>query len=289
MNMKTTKIVSGLLATALAALSLGMNAFAADGVSVKIGSTNAEAGSTFTVDVDLAGVPSTGLSSIDFAINYDKSVIEITSVKLGTVGETGAAAQEGDLGDTLFSTYDTGKQIVVVWATGLTDSKYWVSKDGAFLTITGKVKDGASGTTKLSGVAADRAVYPGASEKASTYFSAVGADKTTDYTATFTDGVITIGGKEETTAAPVETTKPDETKAPNGDADWGNADCTGGVDVGDAVLIARFAAEDAEAKITAQGQINADVTHDGNIKGDDATKILKYVAKLITKDDLAKA
>lgn len=282
--MKTTKIVSGLLATAFAALSLGMNAFAADGVAVKIGSAQAEAGSTFTVDVDLSGVPSTGLSSIDFAINYDKSVIEITDVKLGTVGDTGAKAQEGDLGDTLFSTYDTGKQIVVVWATGLTDSKYWVNKDGAFLTITGKVAAGASGTTKLSGVAADRAVYPGSSEKASTYFSAVGADKTTDYTATFTDGVITIGKKDETTAAPVQTT----TAAPSTEADWGNADCTGDVDVADAVLIARFAAEDKEAKISAQGQINADVTHDGTIKGDDATKVLKYVAKLITKADLAK-
>ena len=34
------------------------------------------------------------------------------------------------------------------------------------------------------------------------------------------------------------------------EADWGNADCTGGVDVADAVLIARFAAEDAEPKIS---------------------------------------
>lgn len=270
--MKTTKIVSGLLATAFAALSLAMTASAADGVSVKIGSTEAEAGSTFSVDVDLAGVPSTGLSSIDFAINYDKTAIEITDVKLGTVGNTGAAAQEGDLGDTLFSYYDTGKQIVVVWATGLTDSKYWVSKDGTFLTISGKVKSGATGTTKLVGAAADRAVYPGASEKASTYFSAVGADATTNYTATFADGTITIG---KTETEPVK------------DPVWGDADESGLVDVSDAVLMARFGAEDKTAVITAQGKINGDVTHDGGVNGDDAIKVLKFVAKLITKDDLA--
>ncbi|MBO4653498.1 MAG: dockerin type I repeat-containing protein [Lachnospiraceae bacterium] len=67
---------------------------------------------------------------------------------------------------------------------------------------------------------------------------------------------------------------------------FGDANLNGYVDMGDAVLISRFAAEDAEAKISAQGQINADVTHDGNIKEDDAMLIRKYLAYLLTSDEL---
>ena len=65
-----------------------------------------------------------------------------------------------------------------------------------------------------------------------------------------------------------------------------NLDCS--VDVADAVLIARFAAEDREATMTDQGRQNADVTHDGNVDGQDTTKILQYIAKQISLEDLAK-
>ena len=64
-------------------------------------------------------------------------------------------------------------------------------------------------------------------------------------------------------------------------ADWGNANCRDGVDVSDAVLLARYSAEDSRALLTAQGKINADVTHDGKIDGDDVTLILKYIVKLV--------
>ena len=63
-----------------------------------------------------------------------------------------------------------------------------------------------------------------------------------------------------------------------------NFDCA--VDVADAVLVARFAAEDKEAVITDQGKENADVTHDGNVDGQDAEKILQYIAKKIDYKNL---
>ena len=112
--MKKMRIVSGLLAMAMAAVSFGTTAFAADNVQVKVGTDTVKAGENFSVDVELASVPSTGLTSIDFAINYDKDAVKITDVKLGAVGDTGAKAAEGDLGDTLFNWYDNGKQIVKV-------------------------------------------------------------------------------------------------------------------------------------------------------------------------------
>lgn len=276
--MKKMKIVSGLMAMTMALVSMSVSASAAGGVQIKVGNESVKAGGTFAVDVELASVPSSGLSSIDFAISYDASVVEITDVKLGAIGNTGAAEQEGDLGDTLFDWYDNGSQVVVVWATGLTDSKYWINSDGTFITISGKAasgaKDGAS--TDLKVVAADREAYPGGAANAEIVFSAVGeGGKTEDFTADATSGKVTVGDG---------TTNPDP-----GDADWGNANCTDGVDVADAVLVARYAGSDATAKITTQGITNSDVTHDGKVDGSDVAKILQFIAKQITKDDLAKA
>lgn len=58
-----------------------------------------------------------------------------------------------------------------------------------------------------------------------------------------------------------------------------NLDST--IDVSDAVLLARFCAEDSEAVITAQGKQNADLDYDGSITGQDVITILKMIAKLI--------
>ncbi|MBQ9905542.1 MAG: dockerin type I repeat-containing protein [Oscillospiraceae bacterium] len=57
-----------------------------------------------------------------------------------------------------------------------------------------------------------------------------------------------------------------------------NLDCA--VDVSDAVLLARYCAEDAKADITASGKQNADVTGDGDITQEDVTEILKMIAKI---------
>lgn len=57
-----------------------------------------------------------------------------------------------------------------------------------------------------------------------------------------------------------------------------NLDCA--VDVSDAVLLARYCAEDAKAEITASGKQNADVTGDGEITQEDVTEILKIIAKI---------
>ena len=61
----------------------------------------------------------------------------------------------------------------------------------------------------------------------------------------------------------------------------GDADCSGAVDVADAVLSARYIAMDAEAEITDQGRRNADVNGDGDVTTDDVALILKRIAKQI--------
>lgn len=63
-------------------------------------------------------------------------------------------------------------------------------------------------------------------------------------------------------------------------AQSGDVNCDNAVDVSDAVIAARFAAEDSTVILTAQGKQNADLNADGNITGDDVILILRKIAKL---------
>ncbi|MBR3446415.1 MAG: glycoside hydrolase [Oscillospiraceae bacterium] len=90
-----------------------------------------------------------------------------------------------------------------------------------------------------------------------------------------------------TTAAPVTTEKPAVTTVSGSTGTvtlLGDADCSGVVDVSDAVLIARFAAEDKNAVITDQGLRNADCDSTPGVDGSDLTRVLRYIAKQLTKE-----
>ena len=93
-----------------------------------------------------------------------------------------------------------------------------------------------------------------------------------------------------TTVTTSETTKPTTTSSESTSTarqvKWGDANEDGVVDVSDAVLVSRFVAEDTEANITAQGKLNANVAGGESINSDCTLKILKYIAKLITEEEL---
>ena len=57
------------------------------------------------------------------------------------------------------------------------------------------------------------------------------------------------------------------------------------IDVSDAVLLARFCAEDQSAVITTDGLRNADVNSDGKKDGADVIRILEYIARIISSFD----
>lgn len=59
----------------------------------------------------------------------------------------------------------------------------------------------------------------------------------------------------------------------------GDANCDGKVSIADAVLVSRFANED-KVSITTEGRANADVDKDGAYTLDDATAIIKIIARL---------
>ena len=71
----------------------------------------------------------------------------------------------------------------------------------------------------------------------------------------------------------------DKTPAPSGKR--GDVNCDGSIDVADAVLLARFIAEDNTASISGAGIANADTNKSGTPDSNDVILILKYIARMI--------
>lgn len=78
---------------------------------------------------------------------------------------------------------------------------------------------------------------------------------------------------------------PKQTSAPD-DHLYGDVNEDGQVTVSDAILLSRISAEDVTVDVSAKGLENADVNGDGAKNSEDTAMVLRYVAKLITLDDL---
>lgn len=264
--MKKSKLISGIMALTMAVSGMSFSASAAD-VGVKVGSATKDPGETFSVDISLSGVPSGGLNAIDFAVGYDSSLIEITDVTAGSIANVSAAssAEGSDIGKTVFNWNKVNGQIVIVYATGA-DTSSWIKSDGVFATITGKVsssaKKGSTADLKVSAV--KRPEYPDGPDNSAIVFSAA-ADSVTDYTASATNGAIVIPDEETTEPQPKLLI--------------GDVDCSGDVKIADAVLLARYIAED-DVNVTAQGKLNADCfdAGDGKLTSEDTASLLKFLA-----------
>jgi len=79
----------------------------------------------------------------------------------------------------------------------------------------------------------------------------------------------------ETTTAPILS-----------DGTPGDVDCSGEVDVLDAVMLSRIAAEDTETGVTDEGKRNADCDGVSGVNIGDVRQLLKYLAGLLEKTDL---
>ncbi len=86
-----------------------------------------------------------------------------------------------------------------------------------------------------------------------------------------------------TTTEPAVTTQADVTTSGiiAGPVKRGDMTCDGTVDISDAVLIARYLAEDRNAKITDQGMANADVDDVKGVAEGDLIMVLKAIAKIV--------
>lgn len=286
--MKTKKVVVGAVAAAMLSLSVCSIApavAAGETVQISVGTAEAKAGEQFTVDVSLAGIPSTGIQAIDFTIAYDNTLITIDSVKAGAITSTNAEGSDSTSESMpIFDSSILNEEgnVNLIWTTSLADSSYWLSKDGVFCTITGTVSESApEGTVAdLKIVPGNRETHPGSGinvEKISCgYFD--GTSKTY-YDVATTNGKVTVPG-----SADVDVTR-------------GDANCDGKILLNDAVLVMQaignsdaYGENGTDAlRITAKGIKNADVAGGDNDKGGDlltnadALRIQQYVLKLVSE------
>ncbi len=110
----------------------------------------------------------------------------------------------------------------------------------------------------------------------------------TEKTTTSTQKTTTSTVKTTTSAIGTTTTTAKTTTISQPDATMrGDVNCDKTVDVSDAVLLARFLAEDKTAILSAEGKRNADCDKKSGLTGDDTVRILQYIAKIISDEDFA--
>ncbi len=278
--MKAKKIVIGAVSAAMLSLSVCSLApvFAAgETVQISVGKAEVKAGETFSVDVSLANVPSSGIQCCDFAIKYDSSLISIDSVKAGDLANT--AAVKDDPSAAMLSIFDSSIDkdkgtATLVWSTALDDPSYWMSGDGVFCTISGTVsKDASSSTLPLEIVPAARDTFAGSSVPNDVISVGYFNDKNIiRYSVETTNGSVVVGDGGGGSSQ-------------SGKTVWGDANESGDVTISDAVLIMQSIANPDEFKVSEQGRINGDVVDNGNgLTNVDALAIQYVEIKTITPD-----
>lgn len=317
--MKTRRIIASALAFIMATTAAASSVFAA-GETVKISASKAEAeiGGTFSIDISLSGVPSTAIKGCEFALKYDSSVLSITGVKAGEIANTGADSAESDISGEVpafFEDHSKAGTITLTWATGLSDTGYWINKDGVFATVTGTVSTSATaGEYPIEIVPITRDDISGANN--SIYVGYVDGNGTAvEYGTSVSNGAVVIAGKttateqttttEEpiktttTTEEPIKTTptttvtsnnqtttttqKPVTTTTNGGndvtDVKYGDLNLDGAIGITDVVYMNKYIAK--IISLNAQQIANADTLKDGNINPNDASVLMKYVVSKI--------
>ncbi len=272
--MKARKIVAGLAAVSMLAAVSAQAVFAADKVTISADKVTAEAGATFTMNVELSGVPATGISVCEFAITYDADVVTVTDVKAGAIAETGVDKTEQFEGVTAFwSDHSTEGLITASYITGVEDSAYWMSEDGVFLTITGTVNEKAAegDSTEFVIGAIERETVSGSNEtNTEISIGSISADGAVSKCEVATvNGSVTVkkGGNPDASDSDEVT--------------YGDANCDGKVDVLDVIVLNKNLL--AGGDMSDQGIKNADVDLDGAPTVADSLTILKYIISLVEK------
>ncbi len=197
----------------------------------------------------------------------------------------------GGLLDTQFAKWDAAKY-------GLFEESLWQTKSGKYIGLDHQKSLGENGLSLnefYSGISkSEGSNLDGGKTSGGQTVPIDEPKQTTAPVVTTATAPVTTTAKPVTTAtAPVvTTTKPvTTTTAPavTDNTKWGDVNEDGKIDVSDAVLLSRFIAEDKTAKITAQGQKNSNVAGTPSLTSDSTIKILRYIAKLITAEELAPA
>lgn len=289
-NMKTKKIVVGAVSAVLA-LSLpvttAMGAVAAgDTVQISVGSQTVAPGGSFSVDVTLSDIPDGGLQCCQFSLEYDTSLVKISSITAGKLTETGATKGDGTASSLpLFNQYidESNGMASVIWTTALDDPTYWMKGEGVLCTVKGTALKDVSGKAEIKVSATARETKPGSGVENTEYdLGYVGTSGLVRYAVKANNGTITIGdgsGSQATTGQGGQTTTGGGSSSGSGLK--GDANVDGDVTIADAVAILQSIANSDEYALTAQGAKNADVAGDGDgVNTNDALYIQEWDAGL---------
>lgn len=304
--MKTKRTMAGILAMVMAASALAFNpVFAAGEIGISAEKVSAKAGAEFTLAVSLKDVPSTGVGGCEFSLAYDSSIVTVTGVTAGTVAQTGADDQESVFAGeapSFDSNFSTAGVIDVIYSTGLTDSAYMVKQDGVFLTITGTVNESAKvgDVSEFKIQPIDRETTPGSGTKNDQIvFASIAEDGTvSNYDTVVSDGSVIVVGDSETTTAVTTTTDSESTTTATkettvtkdtadtketttgseDEANYGDANLDGKVDLTDAVTLNKYLA----GLVTASEQAvkNMNVYLDDNVDETDTTYLMKFILNM---------
>lgn len=272
--MKFNKAAACLVATACTASVFGAitSVSAAGDLAIKAETKTVEPGSTFTVDILLENVPSTGVAGLDFAIKYDSSVVKVKDVTEGTASKTTDKQVEGFTSN--LATNVTDSAVSVLWATGqISTNASWIKTDGVLLTLNCEaVKEGTSKFEITKGTRKDAASV-----------DAVVADLKV-INPTVSAGTVTVksGASADPTVAPTATVKPTSANT-EGETLLGDVNCDGKVDITDISVLALAIVDKKTDSMTAQQQKNADVNNDGSVALTDLATIKQYISKQIDK------
>ena len=287
--MRVRKIAAALAAVSMLTTVAAQNVFAADTVTVSGEKVTAKAGSDFTMAISLSGVPAAGVNAVEFELTYDAAALTITGAEAGAIVNTSASSKEGFDGVTVFDAdYSTDGTVTVTYGVALDDTTYWVTKDGVFLTLSGKVKDGTKdGTYDIKFQAISRETYEGSGKaNGDINIGTMNADGTiTGYTVKSTNGAVVVGKEdttEKTTEKTTEAEKPTEANPSTGLK--GDADCSGEVDILDVITINK--AIMGKENLSEQGLKNVDFDGNGKPDSSESMTVLKLIVGMITADQI---
>ena len=304
--MRNKKVIAGLVAAMTLVSTTSAIVSAAGDFTVSISNTKAEAGKEFSLTLDMADIPSTGINGCDFGIAFDSSLVTVDSVTLGALAKD-VSSLEGDLPDP-FECNIEDDVISLMYAIGTTDSSYYLNGSGTFLNITGTVKKDATVGSKaeFEVVPVDRAAKPGSADtNATAVFGYMGEDETaTIYTPVFEAGWVEVTGEvptepsseatdptepssEDPTQPSTEKTEPSTGNIADGTY-YGDVNVDGAVDVADVVALNMYLLNPSGNALEAEGIANADVVRDNKIDSTDGTLLMSFTAMSVDESELGK-
>lgn len=198
--MRTKKLLAGACASLMIAASAITTVTAAESVNVTIGNATAAPGETFTVKMELSDIPSAGINACDFGIKYDSSVLTIDDVALGDLAKGDDTSVEGMPDPFVYNIEDN--LVCVTYGVGTSNTDFYMTGSGTFLTISGTVSKSAAPGTKsdLEIVAVDRLTTPTSSSvNDEIIFGLYGSDEEVIvYDPTITNGYVEVEGEATT-------------------------------------------------------------------------------------------